>query len=104
MRDGVEVSFYIDVHDVQMAASQQFIHSPQRIVATAPGSKAVALRGKLTLEDGFNHHSERALHHAVAHGGDSQRSLFRTTGLRDPYPFDWLGLIDALLKLLVEGE
>ena len=86
MRDGVEVAFEVGIHDPIVAVLEQVIHSPQRVLGPTPRSEAVARLGKFRLEDRFQYVPQRALHYAVAHGWNAQRSLLFAAGLGYPSP------------------
>lgn len=104
VRDTVEVTFDFHIHQMNESASQQLIHAPQGGCATTAGPESVALGRKLPLEDGFDHHPHRLLHHAVCNPRYSQRPLFGTSRLRDHDPYDRLGLIGASCDVLLHGE
>jgi site-specific DNA recombinase len=53
--DRVEVAFQIGIYHPTVASLEQRVHPPQRVLGPAPRTEAVALLGKLRLEDRFQH-------------------------------------------------
>ena len=85
-----------------MARFQQGVHSPQRVLGPASGTEAVAVLGKLRLEDRFQYVPQRGLHHAVAYRGDAQRPLLLAAGLGNPNPPYGLRTILPVTQLRVQ--
>src|SRR5690554_7148394 len=79
-------------------------HTPERVVATASGTEAVAMFGKAMLVNWFEHHAHRLLHHTVCHRRDAQRACLLTSGFGYPHPFHCLGLVSATFQTLFHGE
>ena len=67
---------------------QQPVDPTQRVLASAPGPKAIAVRREVPLKDRFENVAQGALGHSVAHGGNTQRALFRTARLGNVFAFD----------------
>ena len=96
MIDRVKIALYVDIYNVGVPTFKLSIHTPERVMATASGTKSVALISKAMLVNGFEHHAHGLLHHSVGNRRDAQRARFFTAELGDLYPFHWLGLIAAL--------
>jgi len=103
VRDRVEVAFEVGVHHPVVARLEQRVHTPQRVLGSLPRTEAVAVLGKVRLENGFQNVPQRALHDAVAHRRDAQRSLLVAAGLGNPSPPDRLRTIRALAQLFVQS-
>jgi hypothetical protein len=80
---------------MDMARPQQLIHTSERVLAPDTRAKAVALCGKVPLEDGFDDHAQRRLHHAVLNSRYPQWALLLASRLRDVVPPDRLRTVRA---------
>jgi hypothetical protein len=64
-RDRVEIALQVGIHHEAVACLQKPIDLPQRRLAAASRTEAVAARPELRFKDWFNGQFERRLHHPV---------------------------------------
>jgi hypothetical protein len=102
--NGVEVPLEVRIHHPRFTCCQQLIHPPQRIFASSPRTKAVAVLGEVPFKDRFDDQPQRALHDPIVHARHPQRPLLAATGFVDPHSPHRLGLIGGLSQLLFNGE
>ena len=109
VRDRVEIALQVGIHHEAVACLQKPIDLPQRRLAAASRTEAVAARPELRFKDWFNGQFERRLHHPVP-GFRSGQALDRRdaqrAGLAVPLgyldPFHRSRPIAAVLQLLVK--
>ena len=78
------------------------IHSPQCVFGSAPRSESIAVFSHVRLEDRFHDVPQRALHNAISHRRDSQRSLLFAAELGNPSPPNRLRPIRPVPQLFVQ--
>ena len=76
VRNHVEVAFEVGVHHPVVVRLEQRVHAPQSILGPSPRSEAVAVLGKLRLEDRFQNVPQRALHDTISHRRDAPAVAF----------------------------
>ena len=81
---------------------EQFIHAPQRVLASHARTEAVALCGEGSLENRFQHHAQRRLDHPVLDGRYAQGAQLLASRLRDVVPPDRLGPVNAGSQAFVQ--
>src|SRR5689334_10135690 len=101
MRDMIKTTLDISIQDI-LALSADFQEDRfDRIMATAPRSKAVTIGLKAGFPFGFQGLLDQRLVSAVLHDGDTKRALLRLAGFGNPHPSDRLGL-DSLQVIRVK--
>src|ERR1039458_1162729 len=93
MRYRVEVALEVQLHAPAVALAQQFLHSFDRLAASAAGPKPIAVLGEVVLEYRFKHLLQCRFHRPVAHRRYAQRPLLLRAGLGYPRPARCLTMI-----------
>ena len=102
VRDRVEVAFEVCIHDVEVTLVEQFLYPAESIFASSPRPEAVAVLGKVTLEDGFQYIADRCLDNPVSNRWDSQWPFLPRPRFRYPSSFNRLGSVGAVLQRSTE--
>ena len=102
VRDRAKIVFQVRVHHVGITFCEQLLHPVNRTLTPASGPETKTLGRKVALENRLQHHAQCRLHNAIAHRRNSERALFRRTGLVNPSPLHRFGLITPLAQLARE--
>jgi hypothetical protein len=89
------VTLQINIHNMDVASPKQLIDPPERVFTSDTRAKSVTLRGKLTLEDGFQHHAQRRLNNPVLNSRYPKWTQFLAPRFGDVVPPDRLRQIVA---------
>ena len=76
LRDMIKEAFNVRIHHYRVFRFEPGIYLTQSVLATASGTEAVTVFGKVPFEDRFHHVSDRSLHHPVPHSRNAQRPSF----------------------------
>ena len=95
MRDRVEIAGQVGVHHVGVAVLDQPIDFPQRVMASAPRSEAVAPVAEPRFENRFDHEPDSLLDDAILDRRNAQRPR-SSIAFGDVDPFDGLRAVRSL--------
>src|SRR5271157_1725314 len=95
MRDRIEIGGQVRVYDVGVAILDQPIDFPQRVMASAPRSEAVAPIAEPRFENRFDHEPDSLLDDAILDRRNAQRP-HSSIALGNVDPFDGLRAVGSL--------
>ena len=102
VRKGVKIALEIQIRTPGASLSQQLFDSLNRLSASAPRPKTVAVDGKVVLEYRLDHVLECRFHRPVAYRGNSQRPLLRRARLGYPDSPRRLALVALVSQFLTQ--
>lgn len=103
MRDAVEAFFDVGVQDIFGFLANGRENRCNRIVAGAPGAKAIAVGCEARLPCGFQGAFNECVTGSIGHGWDAERSLLRRAWFGDPDAADRCSAV-VESKGLCQGE
>src|SRR6266478_3891031 len=101
VRDRIEVTLQVGIHDMSEAFLQQPIDLPQRIFAASSRPEAVTSRSELDFKDWLNGHLQSRLHDAVLDGRYPERTGL-PAAFGNIHPFDRARPVAAVLQILMK--